>query len=129
MADEQAFRQVTHALDNLIHIIDSGETLRPVPRDVRQIFRRELGERRAEANARYYIVQSEACRRNGDSVRARAHLTTLLQVLKRRGPSTDFVRELYVEAERLLDELLGRNTPPRATSPAEEDVDGVSVMP
>ena len=76
-----------------------------MPRDVRQIFCRELGERRAEANARFHLTQSRQYQRDGNMARARAHLTTLLQVLKNRGPSTDFVRELYAEAENALEAL------------------------
>ncbi len=97
---EQALRRLLNGCDELISVVQHGQTLQPIPRDVRQIFCRELGERRAEANARFHLTQSRACERSGDLLRGRAHLTTLLQVLKRRGPGTDFVRELYVEAEQ-----------------------------
>ncbi len=103
--DQQAFRRITGAIDEFIHLIHSGTTVQPVPRDVRQIFCRELGERRAEANARFHLTQSRQYQRDGNMARARAHLTTLLQVLKKRGPSTNFVRELYAEAESALETL------------------------
>ena len=103
--DQQAFRRITSAIDEFIHLIHGGATLQQVPRDVRQIFCRELGERRAEANARFHLTQSRQQQRNGNMPRARAHVTTLLHVLKKRGPSTDFVRELYAEAENVLETL------------------------
>lgn len=117
MPDQQAFLCVQRALDSLVDVVAHGDTLRPIPRDVRQIFCRELGERRAEANARFHLVQASALQKDGDTVRARAHLTTLLQVLKRRGPSTDFVRELYVEAEHAFDAL----TAPAAMADAGQE--------
>ncbi|MCB1800743.1 MAG: hypothetical protein KDI82_03550 [Gammaproteobacteria bacterium] len=109
--DERSFRQMLNALDELQGMISSGSLLQPVPRDVREIFRRELGERRAEVNARFHLVQSMQYKRSGDRTRARGHVTTLMQVLRSRGPSTDFVRELYVEAESALQALTAHVEP------------------
>lgn len=106
--DEQAFRRIVGSLDGLIRVMDQGDTIRPIPRDVRTIFRRELGERRAEVMSRYHLVESRRLETAGKMTAARAHLTTLLQVLRRRGPSTDFVRELYAEAESALSALGSR---------------------
>lgn len=103
--DQQSFRRITGSIDQLIDLIHSGATLQPVPRDVRRIFCRELGERRAEANARFHLTEAQRCQRNGNPARARAHVSTLMQVLKRRGPSTDFVRELYVEAQNVFETM------------------------
>jgi hypothetical protein len=82
-----------------------GGTLQPVPADVRAIFRRELGERRAEVMSRFHLVASRRLETAGRTTRARAHLTTLLHVLRQRGPSTGFVRELYAEAASALSAL------------------------
>ena len=103
--DEPMFRRIVHAIDELTEVFAFGDTLQRVPPDVREIFRRELGGRRAEVHARFHLVQSVKRRKTGDTSRARAHLTTLLHVLRRRGPSTDFVRELYAEAEAALTSL------------------------
>lgn len=110
--DDRSFRQMLKAFDELQEMISSGSLLQPVPRDVREIFRRELGERRAEVNARFHLVQSMQYKRSGDKTRARGHVTTLMQVLRSRGPSTDFVRELYAEAEAALQAL---------TAPVEDE--------
>lgn len=99
---EQVFRQRIDALDQLIALIRDAETVRPVPQDVRRILLRELGERRAEVMARFHLVASRRLKHEGRASRARAHLTTLMQVLRSRGPSTDFVRELYREAQSAL---------------------------
>ena len=49
---------------------------------------------------------------------------TLLQVLKQRGPGTDFVRELYAEAENVLPTLsapqLGKSVPEPAAAGAAD---------
>ena len=103
--DDKMFRRIVHAIDQVIDVLEHSATVQPLPRDVNQIFRRELGERRAEVNARFHLVQSMKLRRAGDMTRGRAHLTTLLHVLRKRGPSTDFVRELYAEAETALQSL------------------------
>jgi len=105
---EQAFRTLLQALDALSEHFRLGPLLQSIPQDVRGVFQRELGERRAEAVARFHLVQSSRLEAEGDITRARAHLTTLIQVLRSRGPSTDFVRELYVEAETALDAMTDR---------------------
>ncbi len=100
--DEQAFRKMLRALDRLIEIVSYGETVQPIPADVRGIFKRELGERRAEVVSRFYMVEAKRYENNGNYVRARMHLSNLMQLLRRTGPSTDFVRELYNEADAAL---------------------------
>lgn len=105
---DAAFRTTIGALDILIETVSSGYTLQPIPRDVRTIFGRELGERRAEVASRFHLVQARR-HEDSDSIgKARAHLTTLMQILRQRGPSTDFVRELYGEAEMALAALTDR---------------------
>lgn len=117
--DEQAFRKIIHALDRLDGILGAGSTVQPIPADVRDIFRREVGERRAEANARFHLVASAKYQRNEDWIRARSHLTTLMQILRKRGPSTEFVRELYAEAQAALDNLAKRQAVPLINEPGE----------
>ena len=127
IVDQQAFRRVAAAIDGILDLMHRGDTLQPVPRDVRQIFCRELGERRAEAHARFHLTQARQYQRDGNLSRARAHVTTLLQVLKRRGPSTDFVRELYAETEHALQALsasqFGAPAPPVAAAENAEVMD------
>ena len=105
MEDERVFRKTIAALDCLLHILGSGGLIQQVPKDVRAIFRRELGERRAEAMSRHHLVEAKRHESRGSSMRARTHLMTLIQVLRQRGPSTDFVRELYAQAEVALSGL------------------------
>jgi hypothetical protein len=107
--NEQAFRRLVAALDDLLTMLQHGRLLQPVPTDVRGIFVRELGERRAEVLARFHLVESRRREEAGDLLRARAHITTLMHGLRQRGPSTDFVRELYREAESALSELSQRH--------------------
>ena len=106
--NDVAFRATVGALDTLIETVSSGYTLQPIPRDVRAIFGRELGERRAEVATRFHLVQARRLEEAGSVSKARAHLTTLMQILHQRGPSTDFVRELYSEAEAALAALTDR---------------------
>ena len=100
--DAAQLGRVTQSIDALVQLITDGDTVKPVPADVRAIFCRELGERRAEANARFHLTRSRQCSLKGDLQHARAHITTLMQILKRRGPGTEFVRDLYAEAEQAL---------------------------
>lgn len=106
--NEQAFRRAIAALDALIEVIAHGRTVQQVPRDVRAIFQRELGERRAEIMSRFHLVEARRQEAVGNVSKSRSHLTTLMQVLRQRGPSTDFVRELYGEAESALAALSQR---------------------
>lgn len=105
---EQAFRRLTVAFDVLAGVVSHGDTAQPIPADVRAIFLRELGERRAEATARFHLVQSRQLETAGNPTKARAHLTTLLHVLSQRGPATQFVRQLHSEAEAALAAFTGR---------------------
>lgn len=105
---EVAFRELLAAIDSLVHVVSAIRTVQPIPADVRAALVRELGERRAEINARFHLVQADGLLRDGDWSRARAHLTTLMHALRQRGPSTDFVRELYSQAESALTKLSNR---------------------
>ena len=99
---EQEFRTTIAALDHLIALFGRGGTLQPVPADVCRIFRRELGERRAEVMSRFHLVEATRQDQRGNPTRARTHLMALVQVLRQHGPTTDFVRALYAEAESAL---------------------------
>lgn len=101
-------QELLAALDGLSAFLAAGHLLQPAPADLRQSLRRELGERRAEVNARYHLVRSRHHERENDVTRARVHLTTLMQVLRSKGPSTEFVRSLYNETEMALKELTER---------------------
>jgi hypothetical protein len=97
--NDQALRQIIGALDGLTAMMVDGGTLQTVAPDVRAIFRRELAERRAEAFARYHLVQARRFENAADWVRARSHLTRLMNELRNAAPSTEFVRGLYTEAQ------------------------------
>lgn len=102
---EQEFRTTIAALDRLMASFGQGGTLQPVPADVCQIFRRELGERRAEVMSRFHLVEARRQDQRGNSTRARTHLMALIQALRQYGPKTGFVRALYAEAESALSAL------------------------
>jgi hypothetical protein len=123
---EQALRGTVAALDDLMAVIGHGDTLQPLPRDVRGIFQRELGERRAEAMARFHLVEARRQQGNGNVNPARKHLTTLMRVLRQRGPSTDFVRELYAEAEAAFACL---TKPQRVAPEGDAAATGVPAQP
>lgn len=99
---EQVFSRLTAALDILMDTIRHDRMLQPLPVDVRGIFERELGDRRAEVTARFHLVAARRLEQEGDLSKGRAHLTTLMQRLRRQWPSTPFVRALYAEAEQAL---------------------------
>jgi len=118
---EAALRRTLRALDLLLGVTEPGGALQPVPADVRGIFRRELGERRAEVISRFHLVEARRFENAGNLMRARSHLTMLSQVLRQRGPATDFVRELYTEAESAMS-MLGRRQADAAVT-VQPDVD------
>ncbi len=94
-------QRLLQAIDHLVAYLKRGG---PVSgRDPARLaaWRRELRERRAEVLARYHVVAATRADREGRSGEALEHLQYLLQQLQQRGPDTDFVRDLYAEAERL----------------------------
>lgn len=97
--DAQALHRVLTALDGLSDWLHQGRALQPLPRDVRAIFGRELGERRAEVLCRFHLVAARRDEEAGRIGRARGHFTALVQVLRRRGPRTEFVSELLAQTE------------------------------
>jgi hypothetical protein len=97
--NDRALRQIIGALDDLTAMLVGGGTLQTLAPDVRAIFRRELAERRAEAFARYHLVQARHFEKAADWARARSHLTRLMNELRNAAPSTEFVRGLYTEAQ------------------------------
>ena len=99
IGDERALQRILSALDGLSDWLHRGVALRPIPQDVRAIFRRELGERRAEVLCRFHLVAAKRDEEAGRMGRARGHFTALVQVLRRRGPRTEFVSELLAQAE------------------------------
>ncbi len=111
-----ALRGVLGSLDYLIKLVQHGAFVQPMPRDVRIIFRRELGERRAEVVARYHLVQSKHHATSGDMARARGHLAALQQVLRQQVPRTEFVKALQTEAEAAAQTLRDRPFTPTADS-------------
>jgi hypothetical protein len=103
-----ALRELLAAIDTLASFLKGSGLVQTVPADVRQVLCRELGERRAEITARYHLVHARLREQESDLTRARGHLTTLMQTLRSRGPSTEFVRSLYHEAEEALQRMTER---------------------
>jgi hypothetical protein len=117
--NEQVFRGMHQSMKELISVIEHGDTLQPIPRDVRVIFRRELGERHAEVMARFHLVAAQRLEKEDRLSRARAHLTTLMHLLRTRCPATPFVRELFSETEHMLTQLGGNRRAPDAADDAQ----------
>jgi hypothetical protein len=99
---DASFRRLDAALGQLMQIVGYQKTLQPIPADVRAIFYRELGERRAEVWGRFFLVEATRQAATGHPMRARTHLTTLMNGLRRNGPRTPFVNALYGEARQAL---------------------------
>lgn len=102
ITDVQTYRRYYRALEALVAVVCHGATLQPIPRDVRSIFARELGERRAEVASRFHLVEARRLEIAGDLIKGRAHLTTLMQLLRGHGTRTPFVQAFYDEAEQAL---------------------------
>lgn len=105
IADQQTLTRFTASLNTLHEVVRHGDLLQPLPPDVRMIFERELGERKAEVLARFHLVEAHRWQGLGDLSQSRSHLTMLMQKLSRQGPSTPFVKALYSEAEQAMFEL------------------------
>lgn len=102
---EKDYRKTVAALNRLHAVLRPGGTLQPLPADVRKIFVREIGERRAELMSRFHLVEARRLQQRGNSMKARTHLLALLQGLRQHGPNTGFVRELAAEADAALADL------------------------
>jgi hypothetical protein len=125
---EAQFRQWVGALDALLEVVHYNALCQPLPRDVKSIFERELGERKAEVLARFHLVEARRLEAQGDFTKGRAHLTTLMQRLRRQGPSTEFVQALYAEAEQAL-VALGRRAFEPDDADAERDAQEARPVP
>jgi hypothetical protein len=100
--DSGAFQRLLEALDVLAKLLaHSGPYLKEARRHLPG-WRQEVGERRAELMARFYIVRAHREEARGNMGEARQLLHGLLEQLHQRGPDTPFVRELYQEAEGLF---------------------------
>ncbi len=106
--NEQVFFRMTGAFHELIDLMERGDTLQPIPGDVRGIFHRELGERRAEMYSRYHLVEAGRQQKLNNLVGARSHVSSLLLLLRQQGPPTEFVRELQAEAGRVQAQIAAR---------------------
>jgi len=99
--DEQHFRQLLYAVDSLDDYLERGAAIGGMPVSQRKNLLCQLRERRAEIMARFHVVQANRCQEQGDLRKASQHLKTLTDQLRNRGPNTDFVRELFLEAQQL----------------------------
>ncbi len=99
--DPAHYQCLLEALDTLAGLLaQGGRRLRQAAAHLDD-WRREVGERRAEVTARFFIVRANRQQSAGQAGEARTLLHTLLEQLHRHGPDTPFVRELYQEAEAL----------------------------
>jgi len=105
IGDEEQYSRLLSAVDQLLDHLKVAGLAPDSSAKQRALFAQHLGERRAEIMARYHIVQAHRCEERRDVRKARQHLQTLLSVLQRRGPNTDFVRELFHEAEQMQSNL------------------------
>ena len=99
--DPAHYQRLLEALDTLAGLLaHNGRQLKQASAHL-DAWRREVGERRAEVVARFFIVRAHREQSAGQAGGARTLLHTLLEQLHQRGPDTPFVRELYQEAEAL----------------------------
>lgn len=103
--DEQKYQTLIRAVDRLVEFFERGGPISGQRVEQRLLLLQQLKERRAEIMARFHVVQASRLKTQGDVTHARQHLQTLIGTLRNRGPNTDFVRELYLEAEKLLSGL------------------------
>lgn len=104
--DQEQFMSLKQALDELIDYLGRGVAGKGQAAKQREQMLRELKERNAEVLASFHIVQASRSREQGDTRLALRHLHTLMEQLGTRGPNTEFVRQLYLEAENLHHEYM-----------------------
>lgn len=121
--DQQSCQRQLDALDRILaHLRGGNGEVTRSQREALPGWSQEVRERRAEVLARFHVVAARRAQQAGDKGEATAHLQHLLQELARRGPDTDFVRDLYAEAERLYQHAVqGRALDEAIGDPAEPD--------
>lgn len=92
------------ALLRLTEYLQGGGPIEHFSTDQRHAYIVEMKELRAEILARFHNEQAELLR-DEHGAKARQHLMALMAVLKERGPNTERVRDLYHEAEAMMEEL------------------------
>ena len=101
IADRGEYTRMLTAMDQVIDMLFTrGTRLREAATHLAG-WKREVLERRAEINARFYIVQAHRAHARGDKREVFSLLRTLLEQLQQRGPDTEFVRSLYQEADAM----------------------------
>ncbi|HHI76126.1 MAG TPA: hypothetical protein ENJ94_03025 [Gammaproteobacteria bacterium] len=113
-------QRLLRAIDHLVTYLKRGGPVSGRDTERLAAWRRELRERRAEVLARHHVVAATRADREGRSGEALEHLQYLLQQLQQRGPDTDFVRDLYAEAERLCQLALQGRPLQEAADEAED---------
>lgn len=112
--DEGLRKQWLGAIAELLGYLEKGGPVTHLRTEQRMHFLQELKERRAEINARYFIVLAHRSEEAGDLGAARKQLGGLMALLKEQGPNTEFVRALYAEAEALSQGVGKKQNPPEA---------------
>lgn len=128
--DERHFRQLLSAIDSVGDYLERGGVMGGMPATQRDSLLCQLRERRAEVMARFHIVQANRCQEQGDVRKAGQHLKILIEQLRSRGPNTDFVRELFLEAQQLQARLGhgGFAVDPVQEAPLKGQVDSVPLQ-
>lgn len=103
---EDSLGEITRAIDEVVYYLDSIRPLKQaLSSDVIANYKSALGERRAEVISRYLLTLSSRAEQQGNREEAKGYLNRLLSILRTRGPNSDFVRQLYGEAEQQLHAL------------------------
>ena len=105
VSDPSEFARLNSALDVLIGVLGNRGVSAGKGVECLQ-WLQEARERRAELNARYFIVRAHRAQAEGDVKTARSLLHSVLTQLYQQGPDTEFVRELYREIEDMYSRVL-----------------------
>lgn len=115
---ETELGEYTAGIDEILHYMDSIRPYRqPMSVDAVTIFKLRLGENRAELISKYLIGSASRAESAGNRQEAIVYLSRLMGILRQRGPNTDFVRELYEDVGKHLQEL----QQPKDPEVADED--------
>lgn len=101
-ADEAELNKRIYALDDLSDYFEMERTLHPLSVHQRRLFTRYLGERAADMLATYHHARFAGSVEEDELEDAQSWLIRLIQLLDRRGPDTERVRELRAKAELAL---------------------------
>ena len=127
VSDPSEFARLNSALDVLIGVLGNRGLSAGKGVECLQ-WLQEARERRAELNARYFIVRAHRAQAEGDVKTARSLLHSVLTQLYQQGPDTEFVRELYREIEDMYSRVLkGQSLLDEAGASADQSLNSSSA--